>query len=219
MPGQYLAASPRTKTSGWPTMRHASSLQAVTRIGLPFIVAPPWRPSGEEFVEDRIVDDACDRLAVVETGDGDAEAWFALYEVLGAVDGVDHPDPRLCAVGRIVPGLFRQPAITGARTAQALRDQVVQRDVGLGDDVARRLVPGLRAFLQPVERKLACLARDFGHEGKVCVQLGVSVRQERARRSGGWGNWSRCGFRGPSRGWRRRNIEGRSPATVTSETG
>jgi hypothetical protein len=46
----------------------------------------------QHLVGERIIDPTCDRLAVLDPGDDDAEAGCAARKIGGAVDGIDDPD-------------------------------------------------------------------------------------------------------------------------------
>jgi len=55
----------------------------------------------------------------------------------------------------VVGALFREPAVVGASADQNVVEQAVDREVGLGDELARRLLPGLRTSLEMLERQVA----------------------------------------------------------------
>ena len=60
------------------------------------------------------------------------EAGFAPDEVAGAVDRIDHPDPRRAQALAVVRDLLGQDDVVGERGAQALDDQRAGGVVRLG---------------------------------------------------------------------------------------
>src|SRR5207237_7559579 len=67
-------------------------------------------------------------------------ADVAADEVAGAVDGVDHPDPRLGEARAVVGHLFGQDGVVGEGRGQTPNDELAGREIGGGDWLALVLV-------------------------------------------------------------------------------
>ena len=94
---------------------------------------------GEQLVRHWVVDHPAERLAGTAQRDGD-RVVLAVEEVGGAVDRVDQePMVRIVAVDR--GELLAAQAETGVATEQALTDQGLRLEVGVGDEVSRPLHP------------------------------------------------------------------------------
>src|SRR5690606_4401579 len=114
----------------------------------------------------RLVDRAQDAESRVHQPDRDAEAGVVPQEVVGAVDGVDHPH-RLVGVDVGQAGLLAEEPVAGERRRQRADQPLLHGDVDGGHEVARAR---LRGHVQaPAAREvlvgaLLCPAAELGGE-------------------------------------------------------
>ncbi len=123
--------------------RRAVELRAVVAAGL------------EVLAGRRVEDRAEQRHALDQQRHADRELGPAGGERAGAVDRVDHPEPAAAVARAVVGALLRQPGVVGPRADQDVVEQPVDREVGRGDDLAGRLLPGLGRRLEMLERERA----------------------------------------------------------------
>ena len=141
----------------------------------PLAVAPgPFAdPRLVETVVDRGIEDAENRPAVPDQGDGNRPVGMTRGEGPGAVDGIDDPDMALPEAGRIVRRLLGKPAGLGKQFGEMAFQESIEGDVGLGHRGALSLVPELGGRLRAgaeigqcqITRPAGCIAHGWG-EGR-----------------------------------------------------
>ena len=141
----------------------------------PLAVAPcPFAdPRLVETVVDRGIEDAENRPAVPDQGDGNRPVGMTRGEGPGAVDGIDDPDMALPEAGRIVRRFLGKPAGLGKQFGEMAFQESVEGDVGLGHRGALPLVPELGGRLGAgaeigqcqITRPAGCIAHGWG-EGR-----------------------------------------------------
>lgn len=116
--------------------RESLGLPGVERGVLVPGAAAAVRDGGEEFALEGVVDDADGGPPGDDERERDADLGQAVEEVGGAVDGVDDPGGRRgdAFFGR-VEGLLADELVLGVFGDQARGDEVLDRFVGVGDDV------------------------------------------------------------------------------------
>ena len=100
----------------------------------------------EAFARCRIEQTGEDGLSGLDQCDGDGELGLAGDEAAGAVDRIDHPDARSLQAQAVVPRFLREPGGVGAHLAEARLERMVDREIGLGEDLARLFLPGPAAL-------------------------------------------------------------------------
>ena len=141
----------------------------------PLAVAPcPFaEPRLVEPVVDRGIEDAENRPAVPDQGDGNRPVGMTRGEGPGAVDGIDDPDMALPEPGRIVRRFLGKPAGLGKQFGEMAFQESIEGDVGLGHRGTLSLVPELGGRLGAgaeigqcqITRPAGCIAHGWG-EGR-----------------------------------------------------
>ena len=123
---------------------------------------------GPQLVAHRVVDDAGEHALLVLDRDRDAPLRDPEQEVRGAVERVD--DPAQPAAAARVRALLAEHPVVRPGGEQAVADQLLGRDVGLGDEVGRaalRLDPqlGLERRAQLGARRAGDLLGELDQSG------------------------------------------------------
>ena len=166
---------------------------------------------GPELAADRRGEHAEHRHAVLDQSHRDAPAGPVAQKIAGAVDRIDHPEPRPLDPVAVVERLLGQPAGLGIERAELLAQEGVDREIDVADRMARHLLPGPVIGAAAAGGDPAGLLGDAGDRPQAPATVIPSIR------SVGTLTARRCSR--SSAGDSARNMSIRLPAMVISATG